>query len=116
MLSGDEISSSAINHAIIKLNKYIQSIKEKGIIFGALDKDSIAWKTAERIKRRVENLFYQCIIAIRMGSVDELAKKTKSKLISADATKLDDLEHLIKETMKIFGGKIDFVLHSRDVS
>ena len=90
---------------------------KKGIIFGALDKDSIAWKTAERIKEEGgEFILTNAPIAIRMGSVDELAKKTKSKLISADATKLDDLEHLIIETMKIFGGKIDFVLHSIGMS
>ena len=90
---------------------------KKGIIFGALDKDSIAWKTAERIKEEGgEFILTNAPIAIRMGSVDELAKKTKSKLISADATKLDDLEYLIKETMKIFGGKIDFVLHSIGMS
>ena len=90
---------------------------KKGIIFGALDEDSIAWKTAERIKEEGgEFVLTNAPIAIRMGSVDELAKKTKSKLISADATKLDDLEHLIKETMKIFGGKIDFVLHSIGMS
>ena len=90
---------------------------KKGIIFGALDKDSIAWKTAERIKEEGgEFILTNAPIAIRMGSVDELAKKTKSKLISAEATKLDDLEHLIKETMKIFGGKIDFVLHSIGMS
>ena len=90
---------------------------KKGIIFGALDEDSIAWKTAERIKEEGgEFILTNAPIAIRMGSVDELAKKTKSKLISADATKLDDLENLIKETMKIFGGKIDFVLHSIGMS
>ena len=90
---------------------------KKGIIFGALDEDSIAWKTAESIKEEGgEFILTNAPIAIRMGSVDELAKKTKSKLISADATKLDDLEHLIKETMKIFGGKIDFVLHSIGMS
>ncbi len=90
---------------------------KKGIIFGALDEDSIAWKTAERIKEEGgEFVLTNAPIAIRMGSVDELAKKTKSKLISADATKLDDLENLIRETMKIFGGKIDFVLHSIGMS
>ena len=90
---------------------------KKGIIFGALDEDSIAWKTAERIKEEGgEFVLTNAPIAIRMGTVDQLAKKTKSKLISADATKLDDLENLISETMKIFGGKIDFVLHSIGMS
>ena len=51
-----------------------------------------------------------------MGNVDELAKKTNSSLIPADATKIEDLESLIDQTMKLFDGKIDFVLHSIGMS
>ena len=90
---------------------------KKGIIFGALDENSIAWKTAERVfEEGGEFVLTNAPIALRMGNVDELAKKTNSKLIPADATKIDDLENLINETMKIFGGKIDFVLHSIGMS
>ena len=90
---------------------------KKGIIFGALDKNSIAWKTAERVyEEGGEFVLTNAPIALRMGQVDLLAKKTNSKLIPADATKLEDLENLINQTMEIFGGKIDFVLHSIGMS
>ena len=90
---------------------------KKGIIFGALDENSIAWKTAERVHEEGgEFVLTNAPIALRMGNVDELAKKTKSKLIPADATKIEDLEKLINETMEIFDGKIDFVLHSIGMS
>ena len=90
---------------------------KKGIIFGALDQDSIAWKTAERVKEEGgEFVLTNAPIAIRMGNVKELAKKTNSKLIPADATKIEDLENLISDSIKILGGKIDFVLHSIGMS
>ena len=69
---------------------------KKGIIFGALDENSIAWKTAERVfEEGGEFVLTNAPIALRMGKVDELAKKTNSQLIPADATKLEDLENLI---------------------
>ena len=90
---------------------------KKGIIFGALDENSIAWKTAERVfEEGGEFVLTNAPIALRMGNVDELANKTNSQLIPADATKLEDLENLINQTMKIFDGKIDFVLHSIGMS
>src|SRR6056300_512365 len=90
---------------------------KKGIIFGALDENSIAWKTAERVfEEGGEFVLTNAPIALRMGNVDELAKKTNSQLIPADATKLEDLENLINQTIKIFDGKIDFVLHSIGMS
>ena len=90
---------------------------KKGIIFGALDENSIAWKTAERVHEEGGAfVLTNAPIALRMGNVDELAKKTNSKLIAADATKLEDLENLITQSMNLFGGKIDFVLHSIGMS
>ena len=90
---------------------------KKGIIFGALDENSIAWKTAERVHEEGgEFVLTNAPIALRMGQVDVLAKKTNSKLIAADATKIEDLENLINQTMQIFDGKIDFVLHSIGMS
>ena len=103
--------------SIIFIKNYTMSYNllkgKKGIIFGALDKNSIAWKTAERVHEEGgEFVLTNAPIALRMGQVDELAKKTNSKLIPADATKIEDLESLINQTMEIFDGKIDFVLHS----
>ena len=89
---------------------------KKGIIFGALDENSIAWKTAERVfEEGGEFVLTNAPIALRMGNVDELAKKTNSKLIAADATKLDDLENLINQTTELFNGKIDLQLTQEQV-
>ena len=55
-------------------------------------------------------------IAMRMGSIGDLAKKTGSEIIPADATKVEDLDNLVEKAMEILGGKIDFVLHSIGMS
>ena len=90
---------------------------KKGIIFGALDENSIAWKTAEKIKAQGgEFILTNAPVALRMGKLNDLAKKTKSIVIAADATRNDDLENLIDKTLEHFNGKIDFVLHSIGMS
>src|SRR5690554_97602 len=90
---------------------------KKGIIFGALNEDSIAWKTAERIHEEGgEFVLTNAPIALRMGEIDELAKKTNSQVIAADATSIEDLENLVEKSMEILGGKIDFVLHAIGMS
>ena len=90
---------------------------KKGIIFGALDENSIAWKTAEKIKAQGgEFILTNAPVAIRMGTLSDLAKKTNSIVVAADATRNDDLEKLIDKTLEHFNGKIDFVLHSIGMS
>ena len=90
---------------------------KKGIIFGALDEHSIAWKTAESVADAGGRfVLTNAPVAMRMGSINELAEKTGSQVISADATKIDDLNELINQTQKILGGKIDYVLHSIGMS
>jgi enoyl-[acyl-carrier protein] reductase I len=90
---------------------------KKGIIFGALDSNSIAWKTAERAHEEgAEFVLTNAPVALRMGTINQLAEKTGSIVIPADATSMKDLEHLIDEAMKVLGGKIDFVLHSIGMS
>lgn len=90
---------------------------KKGIIFGALNNMSIAWKVAERAHEEgAELVLTNTAIAIRMGELDELAKKTNSLMIAADATSVSDLENLFAKSMEHFGGKIDFVLHSIGMS
>ena len=90
---------------------------KKGIIFGALDENSIAWKTAEKIQAQGgEFVLTNAPVAIRMGKLNDLAKKTNSLLVPADATRNEDLESLIDKTLKHFNGKIDFVLHSIGMS
>ena len=90
---------------------------KKGIVFGALDEKSIAWKTAEAIvEAGGEIVLTNAPVAIRMGAINELAEKINVPLISADATSLKDLENLIEKSTIHFGGKIDFVLHSIGMS
>lgn len=90
---------------------------KKGIIFGALDENSIAWKTAERVHEEGGTfVLSNAPIAMRMGTINQLAEKTGSQIIPADATSVEDLENLVDKTMEILGGKIDFVLHSIGMS
>lgn len=90
---------------------------KKGIIFGALDENSIAWKTAERVHAEGGSfVLTNAPIAMRMGQINALAEKTGSQIIPADATSEEDLENLISQSMEILGGKLDFVLHSIGMS
>ena len=84
---------------------------KNGIIFGALDSSSIAWKTAEAVyDSGGKFILTNAPVAIRMGSINQLAQETNSRIISADATKLEDLSDLIDQSQEILGGKLDFVL------
>ena len=90
---------------------------KRGIILGALDSKSIAWKVAERAHEEgAKIVLTNAPVALRLGSISELAEKTGSQVIPADATSIMDLEHLVDESMKLLGGKIDFVLHSIGMS
>ena len=90
---------------------------KKGIIFGALNDMSIAWKVAERAHEEgAEIVLTNAPIAMRMGSMNELAEKCNAQIIPADATNLEDLENLIDKSMEILGGKLDFILHSIGMS
>lgn len=90
---------------------------KKGIIFGALDENSIAWKTAQRVHEEGGTfVLTNAPIAMRMGTISQLAEHTGSQIIPADATSISDLENLVDKAMEILGGKIDFVLHSIGMS
>ena len=90
---------------------------KRGIIFGALDENSIAWKTAERVHEEGGAfVLTNAPIALRMGELNALAEKTGATIIGADATSTEDLEKLIAESIQILGGKLDFVLHSIGMS
>jgi enoyl-[acyl-carrier protein] reductase I len=90
---------------------------KNGVIFGALNDRSIAWKVAERVSEEGARIILtNTPVAMRLGKVDELAKKCNSKVIPADATNIDDLENLINKSMEFFGGKFDFMLHSIGMS
>ena len=90
---------------------------KRGIITGALDQNSIAWKVAEKAHEHGATfVLTNAPIAMRMGELNGLAEKTNSKIIPADATSTEDLEKLFTEAQEILGGKIDFVLHSIGMS
>lgn len=90
---------------------------KKGIIFGALDQKSIAWKVAEHAHREgAEFILSNAPIALRMGTINQLAEKTNSEVIPADATSVEDLTSLFESSVQKLGGKIDFILHSIGMS
>ncbi len=90
---------------------------KRGIIFGALDEHSIAWKVAERCKEEGAIItLTNAPVALRMGKIQELGEKLDAEIIPADATNIDDLTDLFKKSMNSLGGKIDFVLHSIGMS
>ena len=90
---------------------------KKGLIFGALNEQSIAWKVAERaVEEGAEIVLTNTAVSIRMGTISQLAEKCHTIVVPADATSVEDLENLIDKTMEHFGGKFDFMLHSIGMS
>ena len=90
---------------------------KKGIIFGALNEHSIAWKVAERaVEEGAEIVLTNMAVSIRIGTINELAEKCHALVVPADATSVEDLENLVDKTMEHFGGKFDFILHSIGMS
>lgn len=90
---------------------------KRGIITGALDENSIAWKVAQRCHQEGASIILtNAPIAMRMGEIKKLAEETKSEIIPADATSVEDLTNLYSQSMEKLGGKIDFILHSIGMS
>ena len=90
---------------------------KKGIIFGALDPNSIAWKTAEKAyEEGAVFTLSNTPTALRFGQLNVLAEKCNAEVIPADATSVDDLMNVFEKSMEILGGKVDFVLHSIGMS
>ncbi len=90
---------------------------KKGLIFGALNEHSIAWKVAQKaVEEGAEIVLTNTAVSIRMGTINDLAKETGAIVVAADATSVEDLENLIDKTMEHFGGKFDFILHSIGMS
>ncbi len=90
---------------------------KRGIIFGALDDKSIAWKVAEKcVEEGAQITLSNTPTALRFGQIDELAEKCNAIVIPADATSVDDLTNVFEKSMEILGGKVDFVLHSIGMS
>ncbi|HOE04277.1 MAG TPA: SDR family oxidoreductase [Bacteroidales bacterium] len=90
---------------------------KKGIIFGVLDENSIAWHVARRsVEEGAMLVLSNTEMALRLGKTDELAQLINAPFIAADAVDTADIENLLTETMKYFGGEIDFILHSIGMS
>jgi enoyl-[acyl-carrier protein] reductase I len=90
---------------------------KKGIIFGALDPNSIAWKVAKRVcEEGGEIVLTNAPVAMRLGAIKDLAMECSCEIIPADATSIPDLENLFKKSTEILGGKMDFILHSIGMS
>ena len=100
-------------------NRYeLQFVERKrGIIFGALNEQSIAWKVAEKaVKEGATITLSNTPVAVRMGEVSALSEKLNCEVIPADATSVEDLENVFKRSMEVLGGPVDFVLHSIGMS
>ena len=90
---------------------------KRGIIFGALNEDSIAWKVAVKaVEEGAKITLSNTPMALRMGQLDELSKQLDAPVIPADATSVEDLEKVFSESVEKLGGKVDFVLHSIGMS
>src|SRR6185436_846832 len=90
---------------------------KRGIISGALDSNSIAWKVAKRCHEEGATItLTNAPIAMRMGEIKKLAEETKAEIIPADATNVDELTNLFTKSQEVLGGKIDFLLHSIGMS
>ena len=90
---------------------------KRGIIFGALNELSIAWKVAERaVEEGAEIILTNTPVSIRLGTINQLAEQTGALVVPADATSVEDLQNLVDIALEHFGGKIDFVLHAVGMS
>jgi enoyl-[acyl-carrier protein] reductase I len=86
---------------------------KRGVIFGALNEQSIAWKVAEQcVAHGAKITLSNAPVAMRMGEIKGLSEKLGAEVIMADATNLEDLDKLFTQSQEILGGKLDFVLHS----
>ena len=90
---------------------------KKGIIFGALDEKSIAWKTALRCHEEgAELLLTNAPVAMRMGEINKLAEVVGAPVVACDVSSNDDVNNLMVKAMEHFGGGLDFILHSIGMS
>ena len=90
---------------------------KRGVISGALDENSIAWKVAEKcVEQGAKIVLTNAPVGLRFGELDKLAEKLNAEVIPADATKVEDLENLFAKSQEVLGGKLDFVLHAIGMS
>ena len=81
---------------------------KRGIIFGALNEQSIAWKVAEKaVEEGAAITLSNTPVAVRIGEVSALSEKLNCEVIPADATSVEDLENVFKRSMEVLGGPVD---------
>lgn len=91
--------------------------RKRGIIFGALNEQSIAWKVAVRaVEEGAAITLSNTAVAVRMGEISQLGRQLNAEVIEADATSVEDLENVFRRSMEVLGGPVDFVLHSIGMS
>jgi enoyl-[acyl-carrier protein] reductase I len=116
-IRGRLCGSSYILHYSFKKMAYGLLNGKRGIISGALDEKSIAWKVALKAKEEGATFtLTNAPIAMRMGAIKQLAEQCDAEIIPADATAVEDLENLFTKSQEVLGGKVDFVLHSIGMS
>ena len=90
---------------------------KRGIIFGALNEEAIAWKVAVKaVEEGATITLSNTPMALRMGQLDALGKQLNAPVIAADATSVEDLEKVFTQSVELLGGPVDFVLHSIGMS
>ncbi|MCB0640658.1 MAG: SDR family oxidoreductase [Phaeodactylibacter sp.] len=90
---------------------------KRGVIFGALDENSIATKVAERcVEEGAAITLTNAPVAMRFGEIQKLGERLNAEVIPADATSEEDLGNLFTQSMEVLGGKLDFVLHAIGMS
>jgi enoyl-[acyl-carrier protein] reductase I len=90
---------------------------KRGVVFGALNDQSIAWKVAEKcVEQGASITLTNAPVAMRMGEIKKLSETLNAEVIGCDATSVEDLEKLFQQSQEILGGKLDFVLHSIGMS
>ena len=103
------------HHINLDMNNLLKG--KKGIIFGALDSESIAWKVAEQCHQQgAQIVLTNAPMAMRLGEINALAEAINAPVVPADATSIEEIENLFTKSMEHFGGQVDFVLHSIGMS
>ena len=86
---------------------------KRGIIFGALNENSIAWKVARRcIEAGANIVLSNTEAAAQIGDISQLAEEFNVPFCTCDATNVNNLQSLFQESQRVLGGKIDFILHA----
>jgi enoyl-[acyl-carrier protein] reductase I len=89
---------------------------KKGIIFGALDDRSIAWRIALACKREgADFVLSNAPIALRLGALNALSEETGAPIFPCDVSNDDDVEKLMTQTKETLGS-VDFILHAIGMS